>query len=565
MCDPGERYSLVFNGEIFNYRQLRDELQREGWQFRTSSDTEVLLAGYVLRGPAIVPQLNGQFAFAVWDSADRTLFAARDRFGEKPFYYAIFGDGAVMFASELRAILATNAVQPQLDLASVDAYLSLLYVPPDRCIYANMNVLPPAHTLTWRDGKIHTHCYWQPALSARDARDADVIANVRTLLEAAVQRQMVADVPVGAFLSGGLDSATVVALMSRHNDKPVETFSVGFGDVIDELPYARLIAEQYRTHHHELQARIPVAETIERMADVYDEPFADSSNVPSYCIAEFARRNVTVALSGDGGDELFGGYDWYAPWVGSANDRAGAADVAMRRVALWSAMLRHRVGMTDASAVTRASARYRAGAMTRRYDDIWASHLAMVSRWWDDRSELWGTRSRPHDMTRLAADYKPPTSVTGIDRLTWFDLRTYLPGDILVKVDRAAMAHSLESRAPFLDVDLSSYVLSLPASVRFTPGRLKGVLKDACGNLWPDAIRNRKKQGFGAPVQLWMKHTAVLSMWQRVTAKDAALCTLLPGLRNAAVTNAMDAQQRWTILQLGLWLEKRPACLRSLS
>jgi asparagine synthase (glutamine-hydrolysing) len=565
MADPSERYWIVFNGEIFNHRELRERLTQAGWAFKTRSDTEVLLAAYVHFGDKVVEQLNGQFAFAVWDTRDRRLFAARDRFGEKPLYYAPLDDRGMIFASELRAILATVAVEPRLDLVSIDAYLGLLYVPPDRCIYENIHTLPPAHALVWQDGSLRIFRYWQPALSTRPAADRDVATTVRSLLDAAVERQMVADVPVGAFLSGGLDSATVVALMSRHSDRPIQTFSLGFGAVIDELPYARQVAEACHTDHHEIQAAIPVAEMIEHMAEVYDEPLGDSSNVPTHCVAQAARQHVTVALSGDGGDEVFGGYDWYAPWIGRTTDRAGLAEIMAHRLTLSAAMAMQRLGLMNSGDVGRRGTAFAARQLSRRFGDIWTRHIHLVSRWHEDRSRLWGLREQSQAASRIISQYEPPAKLAGLDRLTWFDLTTYLPGDILVKVDRATMAHGLESRTPFLDTELTDYVLSLPASIRFVPGRLKALLRDACGDLWPAAIRNRKKQGFGAPVVQWMQHPAVGNLWRRVTADDSPLATLLPGIRDREARSRFDPQQRWTLLQLGLWLEKRTACLRSLS
>lgn len=565
MADPSGRYRIVFNGEIFNHRELRDRLAQAGWAFKTRSDTEVLLAAYVHFGDTVVEQLNGQFAFAVWDTREHRLFAARDRFGEKPLYHAPLGNGGMIFASELRAILATAAVEPRIDLASVDAYLGLLYVPPDRCIYENIHTVPPAHALVCQNGSLRVFRYWQPALSTRPAAEADVAATVRSLLDAAVERQMVADVPLGAFLSGGLDSATVVALMSRHSARPIRTFSLGFGALIDELPYARQVAEAYGTDHHEIQAAIPVAEMVEQMADVYDEPLGDSSNVPTYCVARAARQQVTVALSGDGGDEIFGGYDWYAPWIGRAADRASLAEITAHRLALGTAMVLQRLRLMSSTAVGRVGTAYSARMLSRRFDDIWQRHVCLVSRWFEDRSRLWGPHGRPPAADRIIRHSMPPPSLSGLDRLTWFDITAYLPGDILVKVDRATMAHGLESRTPFLDRELTDYVLSLPASIRFVPGRLKSLLRDACGDLWPTAIRNRKKQGFGAPVVQWMRHPAMASLWSRVTVDDSPLTTLLPGIRDVETRGRFDPQQRWTLLQLGLWLEKRTACLRSLS
>ena len=314
MADPTERFWITFNGEIYNFRELRAILEAQGRRFRTHSDTEVLLEAYLAFGEQAPQHLNGQYAFAIWDQQERKLFAARDRLGEKPLYWARTGDGHLLIASEIKSLLASGLIQPKLDPVAVDAFLTLLYVPPDRTIYENIHTLLPAHAMAWQGGQVRQWCYWQPKYSTGDIKDPrEAIAEVARLIEQAVHRQMVADVPVGAFLSGGLDSSTIVAYMSRHSTGPVQTFSVGFEDLIDELPYARQVAELYHTDHHELQMSMPLGELLDQMVSVYDEPFADSSNIPTYMVAQYARRSVKVVLSGDGGDELFGGYHWNTP------------------------------------------------------------------------------------------------------------------------------------------------------------------------------------------------------------------------------------------------------------
>ncbi len=514
MSDPSGRFWIVFNGEIYNHRELCRDLEQRGHVFRTHSDTEVLLHAFIECGEAVPERLNGQFAFAIWDARERSLFAARDRFGEKPLYWARSSAGHVILASEIKAILASDLIDPEIDSLSVDAYLGLFYVPPDRTIYQNFHTLAPAHTAVWRDERFQSRRYWQPQLSMCDIPEADAVDKIRSLLGKAVKRQLVADVPVGAFLSGGLDSSTIVALMSGLRDAPVPTFAVGFGDLIDELPYARDVAVQYRTDHYELQMEIDVAASLEEMMAVYDEPFGDSSNIPTWLVARHARRHVKVVLSGDGGDEIFGGYEHYRPLL--------AADPMA--------------------------------------SDPWQNHTAAATA---DRVALWSPDAQPASREWIEHRYRPSTDVCGVDRATYFDLECYLPGDILTKVDRAAMAHGLETRAPFLDVDLAEFVLGLPRQMRFAGGRLKHLLRAACEPLWPHSVRGRGKQGFGAPVRAWLAQPDMQSLWEHSIRPDGPLVALLPGAMN--VTAELRPQRRWTLLCLARWLESRTRCLVSLS
>ncbi len=524
MTDPTGRYTLVFNGEIFNFSALRPELEALGHRFRTRGDTEVLLAACIEWGEAAARRLNGQFAFALWDARQRTLFAARDRFGEKPFYWARADDGRTVIASEIGAILASGLIAPKLSREAVDAYLGLFYVPPDRSIYQNVHPLPPAHAAVWRVGDDGLPAdprffrYWSPSFGAADAGPEEAARHVLTLLGRAVERQCVADVPLGAFLSGGLDSSTIVALMSRRSSQAVKTFAVGFGGLVDELPFAADVAAACGADHLALQADLDVAASLDRMSVVYDEPFGDSSNIPTYFVAEHARRHVTVALSGDGGDELFGGYEWYRPLLDPGNPAgAGPGPCAGDR------------------------------------------HLRTATAALEDRSALWGGNAPGAVGESLRRAFAPEAGVDGLDAAAHFDTCCYLPGDILTKVDRASMAHGLEVRAPFLDADLADFVFSLPASIRFTGGSLKPLLRNACQHLWPESIRGRKKQGFGAPVGDWLKQPAVARMWERVSAADGALGALLPGVHQGQPTRP---QRRWVLLCLGLWLERRPECLK---
>jgi asparagine synthase (glutamine-hydrolysing) len=559
MSDATRRYWIVFNGEIYNYRELRAELERRGRTFRTTSDTEVLLAAWLEYGEPAVSRLNGQFAFLIWDTQERRLFGARDRMGEKPLYWAQSPQGHFLFASELKGLLAADLVEPRIDRVSVDAYLGLLYVPPDRTIYSNVHTLRPGHVLRWEEGRLEQRAYWQPAYSQPRVEDGPaVVEELRRLISQAVRRQMVADVPVGAFLSGGLDSSTVVALMTRHTSHPVATFSVGFGDLIDELPYARAVAEAYHTRHHEIQMDIPVGDMLDRMATVYDEPFADSSNIPTYLISEFARRHVKVALAGDGADELFGGYDWYRLLFDGEEGRPAW----LERLNVFRWRLLRRLGQAGEAEVGRAVLPSQRRLLVQQYPELWRRHLAGSTLMDLDRAALWPAGRSPDAEESLRRTFEPGTEVAGLDRATDFDVRCYLPGDILVKVDRAAMAHSLESRAPFLDADLVEFTLKLPARLRFKGNQLKALLRESSAELWPEALRNRPKQGFGAPIRSWLQRPDVREKLARVCAARHPLATLLPGV---TTLSPRHPQRSWTVLCLGLWLENHAACLSHLS
>ena len=542
MSDAAERYWIVFNGEMYNFLALRHELEGLGHRFVTRSDTEVIIAAYHQWGRGCLDRFRGMFAFALWDRREKTLFAARDLFGEKPLYYATTPAGALVIASELKAVVASGAVEPRVSLTSVDAFLAFGYVPPDRTVYENVHVLPPAHCLEWRDGGVRVERYWSPRFETREVALPEAAAELLRLMDQAVERQMIADVPVGAFLSGGLDSSTIVALMQRHNPSPVKTFSVGFGDEINELPYARAVALRYGTEHHEIDLGRPnVAELLLRMVEVYDEPFADTSHIPTFRIAGYARQFVKVVLSGDGGDELFGGYSWYPTLAASESVRLARAQWLVLRAA---ARLKSSHQLRRRGAVAALATR---GDMWER--DVMA--VTMIRR--RRRLRLWGgghaALFSPNGL------FRPGDDVRGLNRAFHFDLTSYLPGDILVKVDRAAMAHGLETRAPFLDRDLVEFALSLPPSLKVRGDATKIVMRAAFEHLWPEELRDRPKQGFGSPLAEWMALPEVQSLIARVARRGSPLREMLPGVREA------DVQERsyagWILLTLGLWLERR--------
>lgn len=547
MSDETQRRWIVFNGELYNYRELRADLMRSGMRFRTQSDTEVVLAAYAAWGARCLDRFRGMFAFVIWDTAERRVFAARDIFGEKPLYYLVTPSRQLMLASEIKSILAVRRNTARLDPQSVDAYLALGYVPPDRTIYREIHTLPPGHYLEWNGhGVVRTSCYWRPVFNLKPVIVDEAAERLRTLLGRAVRRQMVADVPVGAFLSGGHDSSTIVALMAEHATEPVRTFSVGFGDWINELPYARAVASRYRTEHHDVDLGAPaVAPLLERMAEVYDEPFMDPSHIPTFLIAQYARRHVKVVLTGDGADELFGGYGWY-PLFAASIEASGALLVwLLARSA--SRLLGDRV---------RPLARYsQAQSLARRWSDPWTRYVEYRAVFdTEERARLWGTAA-PIWTPR----HYRPESIGGMDSVLHFDLTAFLPGDILVKVDRAAMAHGLETRAPFLDRDLVEFALALPAQLKVTPERTKILFKSALQRYWPPALHARGKQGFAAPHHVWLGRPDVQVLVRRVFRPQSVLRRLLPGI--GAGIEHERGNRTWNLLTLGLWLERHESSL----
>jgi len=544
MTDAEKRYWITYNGEIYNYRQLRDDLLERGHVFKTTSDTEVILLAYKEWGVGCLDRFRGMFGFMIWDSREKQAFAARGLLGEKPLYYAMAGD-VLIIASEIKAIIASDMIHPRLSLRAVDAYLATGYVLPDRSIYENVSLLPPGHYMQWKSGLIAVRRYWEPRFLNRPISIGDASEKLQFLLKQSVRRQMVSDVPVGAFLSGGLDSSTIIALAQEEAGAAVETFTASFGTYINESRYARLVADKYQTRHHEIDlGDPPIGELFERMASIYDEPFADSSNIPTYLISQYARRFVKVVLSGDGGDELFGGYCWYAPLAASENITSTRLQWLVLR------MLSRVVG----DRIDRLRTYSIAAGLAYKGDDIWSrsvlfnQHLGI-----DERRRLWDGRSQGVFASVPDEKYIPPSSVRGIDRSFYFDLTTYLPGDILVKVDRAAMANGLETRLPFLDRDVVEFALSLPATLKMEGEQTKVILRKAFSEYWPAELATRKKLGFSVPVHMWLRRPDMQALAKRVFRKNSALRCLLPGIdpHQASILR----HSTWILLALGVWLE----------
>ncbi len=488
---------IVFNGEIYNYRELRAELEAKGHAFYTSSDTESIVHAYEEWGEAAFERLRGMFGIALWDQPRRTLLLARDRSGIKPLHY-VERNGRLYFASEIKSLLAAGAVDRQLNLRALDHYLTFLYTPRDASIFDGVRKLPPGHYLRWRDGRAEVCQYWRVAAEERFAgTEQDAAAALRSVLADAVRSHMVSDVPLGAFLSGGVDSSAVVGLMAEASPRPVKTFSIGFDEPqFDELEHARAVARHFGTDHHEFVVRPDALSILDDLVSHFDEPFADSSAIPTWYVSQIARRHVTVVLSGDGGDELFGGYDRYLPHPRVATfDRLRVPGLRGLAGLVWP-HLPH--GVTGKNFL-----RHVAKDDHARYIDS----VAMFQQ--DERAALYSADVR-HALTSeaeaaLTRHFDRFGALPLHSRMMRLDFETYLPEDVLTKVDRMSMAHSIESRVPLLDNEVIDFAATLPARFKIANGRRKHVLKEAVRSMLPAGILDRRKQGFGVPLGVWFQ------------------------------------------------------------
>jgi asparagine synthase (glutamine-hydrolysing) len=547
---------VTFNGEIYNFRELRGRLSSLGHRFHTQTDTEVILAAYRQYGLDFLQHLNGMFAFALWDEPARTLVLARDRAGKKPLFYRQDADG-MAFASEPKAFLADPSFRAEADPAAISEYLTYQYVPTPMSAFKGVRKLPPAHYLLVRDGRASLHRYWKLSYASKlPLREEEAVERLVELLRAAVARRLISDVPLGAFLSGGIDSGAVVALMAQETGR-VKTFSIGFDDpLFDELQFARMVAERYGTDHHELVVRPDAVNLLPKLVWHYNEPFADSSAIPTFVLSEWTRRHVTVALNGDGGDESFAGYDRYrAMTLANRYDRAPRG---VRRAvdSLASLVPASRTARGTLARGKRFLEGLREGP-ERRYLR-WMAHFnddLKRDLCTPDFLEAGGTPSRP----RIFESYASADGPDLLDRTLSVDVDNYLPDDLLVKVDIATMAHGLEARSPLLDHEVMEFAAALPSSLKLRNGVKKYLLKAAVRDLLPQEIINRPKMGFGVPLESWF----------RVELKPVAYDVLTSQrfrergyFRQATVQRLLDQHvagirawhyQLWNLLMLELW------------
>ena len=488
---------VVFNGEIYNYQQLRSELEGLGHQFYTSSDTETIVHAYEQWGEDAFRRLRGMFGIALWDAPRRILLLARDRAGQKPLHYAE-RNGRLFFGSEIKSLLAAGAVEPRLSLPALDHYLAFLYTPRDASIFEGIHKLPPGHYLRFQDGRIDVRRYWQiGAQETFTGSEEDAVAALGSVLQDAVTSHMISDVPLGAFLSGGVDSSAVVGMMSRASSRPVKTFSIGFDDpAFDELEHARTVAKHFGTDHHEFVVKPDGLTILDDLIAHFDEPFADSSAIPTWYVSQIARKHVTVVLSGDGGDELFGGYDRYLPHPRVARfDDVPVPGLRAAAAVTWPLLPHGTRGKNFLRHVAKDPAGRYLDSITLFQPDERAALYAGAAR---DALRAEAERTLSSHFDRFAA--LPHDS-----RMMRFDFETYLPEDVLTKVDRMSMAHSIESRVPLLDNEVIDFAATLPARFKIKNGRRKHILKQTLQPLLPAGILDRRKQGFGVPLGNWFR------------------------------------------------------------
>jgi asparagine synthase (glutamine-hydrolysing) len=548
--------AAVFNGELYNFTGLRDELLAKGHRFTSHSDTECLVHLYEEFGDDLVHRLRGMFAFAIWDARRRRLLLARDRVGKKPLFWRQDGH-SLSFGSELKSLVQDPAVRREVDLVALHHYLTYQYVPAPWSIYRGVHKLPPGHLLVWQDGAVELRRYWRLDCAPRPVDSVDAAAErLRELLVEAIRIRMVSERPLGAFLSGGVDSSAVVAAMARHTSGPVKTFSIGFDDGrFDERRYARMVAERYGTDHHELVVTPSALDILPELAWHFDEPFADSSAIPSFYVARLSREHVTVVLNGDGGDECFGGYRRYAVMAKAGRVPVPAAVRAgLRRTGSWlvdRSAPRSRLrdvgrvldllGQPGPRRYARLMSYFTPEQKDMLYSDAVREQLAGV-----DSYEL------------LDEAFAASRADSDVGRVIDVDVNTYLPGDLLVKVDIATMAHSLEARSPFLDHVLLEWAAGLPVELKVRSGTTKYLLKRAVAEWLPDELIRRPKMGFGVPLAAWLRTDLRELAWDVLTDQTARSRGLF---RPETVTRLLrrhdeghdHASRIWALIQFELW------------
>jgi asparagine synthase (glutamine-hydrolysing) len=578
MCTADGRYVLVYNGETYNFAELRQQLESRGQRFRSRGDTEVLLAALAERGTAALPEFNGMFAFALWDTERQSGVLARDAFGVKPLYYAELPGGRLIFASEIKALLLHPEVSSEIDPAALQDYLAFLWTPDPATLFAGVRKLPPGHCLEWRAGQFAIRPYWDLAArgSAQPLGDREAAAALREHLHRAVERQRVSDVPVGLFLSGGLDSSALLAEMAASQGQQIRCYTAAFpaednayDQFTDDLPYARLVAQHFGVKLTEFEIRPQVADLLPKLLYFLDEPLADPAIINTYLIAQQARADGTIVLlSGQGADELLGGYrrhlgplltaraGWLPPGVRSAVGRAAAQLPAGQPGAIGGVLRRGRKLLAPLGESP-------LGQFTAHCQ--WLNDAETTALLYPDLAATLAGR-RPSDGTRAWLDRSPSSEL--LDRMLYRDLKTFLPALNLTYTDKMGMAASVEARVPFLDLEFASFAWQLPPQQKIRGRRGKWLLREALRGVLPEGVLRRPKTGFGAPVRQWMRRD-LKALSDELLSPAAVRATgwlSAPGVE--ALRSRFEAGQGdlgyslWALLILQVWREvflKQPA------
>ena len=562
MSNEDDSLWIVFNGEIYNFQQLRAELEASGrHHFKTQTDTEVILHLYEDLGEQCVERLRGMFAFAIWNDKTKTLFMARDRLGKKPLIYADLPN-AFLFSSEIKALLKHPDVSKEIDYQAIDLYLSYQYIPSPHTIFKSIKKLPPAHTLTSKDGGLSIKRYWSPprhvdtTLDFHEAQDA-----MMEKLKEATRIRMIADVPIGAFLSGGKDSSVIVGLMSELSSQPIKTFSIGFEEeAFSELPYAAEVAAYFKCDHHEFVVKSDMIEVLSKLVWHYGEPFADSSALPSYFVSKMSRQYVTVALNGDGGDETLAGYPRY-----KAAKLAGvltAIPVSLRKTALHIFSLLPD-GVPPHALIWRMKRLLGLGV-----DDPRTFYLDMLCFFKESQKQrIYSPFMKQQLGNQYAADHvnaliEPAAPLTGTNKYLYADLLSYLPECLMVKMDIASMANSLEARSPFLDHEFVELALSFPSEWKLRGlTQSKYILNQKIKGWLPSSVLNRKKQGFALPMSHWFKgplrhYVSEMLLSEKAVARNVFKKNEIQNLLVEHQQGRSDhSYELWSLLVLEQWFQ----------
>ena len=504
LISTDEQYVIVFNGEIYNFLELRESLLTEGYQFHTHTDTEVILALYARDGKDCLQHLDGMFAFALWDKPNQSLFLARDRIGKKPLYYYPF-DNDIVFASELKALLQLEIIPRKIRVDSVYDFFAYQYVPDPKTIFEGIFKLEPGHYLEVDQSGIKKSQYWDISFETQSSEsEGQLKEKLINLIEKCTKNRMISDVPLGAFLSGGVDSSGIVATMAKNSKDPITTCSIGFDvEEFNETEFARIVANQYKTRHYEFTVEKTVKDNLEYIVSFFDEPFADPSLVPTFFVSELARQKVTVAIAGDGGDELFAGYEKYS--IDHIENRLRSLfpeSVRKSVFPLFSKLLsgfnnklcKKGTSLLNTLSVSPALGFYQSNSQIT--DRVWDQIVTPETR----------QHLRGYHPSQITTDfYQSCKAPDHLSRILYTDMKTYLPGDILVKVDRMSMANSLEVRAPILDYQMIEFSATLPSTMKFKNGEKKYLLKEAFKADLPSDILYRKKMGFSVPLADWLR------------------------------------------------------------
>lgn len=532
---------IVFNGEIYGYRDLKKELT--DYTFKSNTDTEVILALYQKHGSEVPQYLNGMFSLAVWDDQKQQLFCARDRFGEKPFYYATGKNGEFIFASEIKAILATGLVDEELNDEAIYHFLRHMYVDSQQSIYKNIHVLPPAHQLIYKDRNIQISQYWNFPDKELQISEEQAVQQFINLVEKSVEKQLIADVKVGAFLSGGLDSGTLVALSSKHH-KNLTTLGFEYDGEWNEMPEARSISKKYNTHHLEVSLQeedIPkiLVEVLKKL----DEPLADTAILATYTICKEAAKNMTVVITGNAGDELFGGYKWYQK----------EKEILEKGRASSSLLPLFKVGSTVSERVGLSKSR------DYFLDKIFRAKFPDIISYQNEKVHSNFTKEETDLLLQSDSEYEHAYQFTldktNLNTAMKMDLTNIIPGDYMVKDDRIAMMHSIELRTPFLDKDLVEFCSSLPAEYKVNTSQTKIILRKAFGDLLTDNILHKRKQGFGAPIEKWLKIPAMQELSSKILKNPESKIFRKVDFKQVQ-KNLKYNYKHWSLLILAIWMEE---------